>query len=77
MGKFRELSQACRDEKVFGRLLGGFFLLLGLVFLIIGVTVLPVFGIVVGIVLLALGFYFFRKSPGEDKACETDFTKRT
>lgn len=77
MGKFRELTQACRDEKVFGRLLGGFFLLLGLGFIIIGVTVLPIFGLLVGIALLVLAFYFFRKSPGEDEACETDFTKKT
>ena len=75
MGKFSELSKACRDEKVFGRLLGVFFLLLGLVFVIVGITVLPVIGFVVAIPLIALALYFFRKSPSEDQACETDFNR--
>ncbi len=72
MSKFAQLSRACRDEKIFGRILGIFFLALGLVFLIIGFTVLPLFGLIVAIPLIALGFYFFRKSPGEEEACETD-----
>lgn len=71
MGKLSELSRACRDEKIFGRLLGVFFLLLALVFIVIGVTVLPVFGFIVAIPLILLGFYYFRKSPGEDEACGT------
>ncbi|MBS0013429.1 MAG: hypothetical protein KFF46_05600 [Desulfobacterales bacterium] len=72
MNKLQQLSRACRDEKVFGRLLGIFFLALGLIFLIIGFTVLPLFGLIVAIPLIALGFYFLRKSPGEDEACRTD-----
>jgi uncharacterized membrane protein len=72
MSKFAKLSQACRDEKIFGRLIGIFFLILGLVFLIIGFTVLPLFGLIVAIPLIALGVYFLRKSPGEDEACSTD-----
>lgn len=76
MSKWKQLSQACRDEKVFGRLLGIFFIIMGLFFIIIGVTVLPVFGIILAIPLLLLGFYYFRKSPGEDAACEIDDRKK-
>lgn len=74
MNKFRELSRACRDEKVFGRLVGIFFVLIGLGFVIVGVTVLPVFGFIIALPLIALGFYYFRKSPGEDEACKTDIS---
>jgi hypothetical protein len=34
--------------------------------------VLPLFGLIVAIPLIALGVYFLRKSPGEDEACSTD-----
>lgn len=70
MTTWSKLSQVCRDEKVFGRLLGVFFVVLGLLFVIVGVTILPVFGFIVAIPLLLLGGYYFKKSPGEDTACE-------
>ncbi len=72
MSKWKQLSQACRDEKVFGRFLGIFFILFGLFFVVIGVTIIPIFGFIVAIPLLLLGFYYFKKSPGEDDVCEID-----
>jgi|GEM_PF-544951 len=76
MERWKQLSRACRDEKIFGRILGIFFVIMGLFFVVIGVTVMPIFGFILAIPLLLLGFYFFRKSPGEDAVCEMDDRSR-
>jgi len=61
----------CTPQKISKLMFGSLLLLAGIILIIIGITLLPVFGFVLAIPVIALSIYVFRLHLNEQ--CEIDF----
>jgi len=64
----------CTPQKISKLMFGSLLLLAGIILIIIGITLLPVFGFVLALPVIALSIYVFRLHLNEQ--CEIDFSTK-
>ena len=63
------MDNACQNRKRFGRLIGGTFMLFGLVFVLTGMILLAIFGFLLSIPVAGLSSIYSRRNSDSDALC--------